>query len=316
MHPSTNNKAFDLRLLFCVVGIFALSVMAGGLMAPLLYNLLVGLGRGASCCSVLRETEFEKVTSRCVLLAVLGGAFLMMRCAGMTTLEKQGFQRGVRWKSLLAGGFAAGILSMALLLVLAGVTGAYLPGAVGWGAKLWIKMAGNLIGAVLVGYMEEWLFRGVIFGTLRKAMGVLAAVLVSSVFFSLVHFARPENPVGVVFGHWDSAFRLMPYMFTYDDIRWGYEGYKMATLFFMGVTLCFFYAYFRNLYFIIGLHTGWVWIMRLGDAVFDDRNTAVLSHWFGPTPGVVKSGVALVMSILFALFAAVLYYRKSVNRNT
>ena len=306
----------DFRLLLRVVGLFVLSVMAGGLLAPVLYNGMISLGRSLPYLSVLRETEFEKVTSRCVLIAVLGGAFLMMRCAGMTSLEKQGFARGTPWKTLLGGGFAVGMLSMALLLAAAGFTGAYVPGATGWGARFWLKMLGNLVGAVLVGYIEEWLFRGVIFGTLRKAMGIAAAVLVSSAFFSLVHFARPENPMGVVFAHWYSAFQLMPHMFTYDDIRWSYEGFKMATLFFMGATLCLFYVRFGSLYFIIGLHAGWVWIMRFGDEVFDDRNAAVLAYWFGPTPGIAKSGIALAMSMVFALYAAVACHRNRKKTDT
>lgn len=303
------DKAPDFKLLVQIVFLFVFSVMAGGLLAPPLYNGLLLLGRLIPALSVLREIEFEKLAARCVLLSVLGGAFLMMRCAGLNTLKKQGFERGVRWQAMLAGGFLLGMVSMALLLLAAGLTGAYLPDPrIQWNIVFWLKMLGNLTGALLIGYIEEWLFRGVVFGTLRKACGVAVAVVTAGLFFSLVHFARPENPFGIVHASWDSTFRLLPYLFTVDDIRWSYEGFKMPTLFFMGVSLCFFYARFKNLYFVIGLHAGWVWIMRFGDEFFDDRNQAVLTYFFGPTPGIAKSGAALVMSIFFALLSAIVYY--------
>jgi len=306
---SPTDRTLDFSLLIKIVILFILSVFVGALLAPPIYNGLISAGRSFESVSLLREVEFEKLVSRCVLISVLIGAFLMMRCAGLVTLEKQGFRRGVQWKTRLAVGFILGMASMAILLAAGGLTGAYVPGGESiWSVRFCLKMLGNLVGALLVGFIEEWLFRGVIFGTLRKAVGVAVAVLIASVFFSVVHFARPENPFGIVHASWDSAFRLMPYMFTYDDIRWSYEGFKMATLFFMGVSLCYFYARFRNLYFVIGLHAGWVWIMRFGDAFFDDRNQQILPYCFGPTPGIAKSGVALAMSLLFALLAAVIYY--------
>ncbi|MDD4737585.1 MAG: CPBP family intramembrane metalloprotease, partial [Kiritimatiellae bacterium] len=185
---SPNDKTPDLYLLIKIVLLFVFSVLAGGLLAPPIYNGLISLGRVFEPFSVLRELEFEKLVSRCVLISVLIGAFLMMRCAGLVTLEKQGFERGVRWKTWLAGGFILGMVSMALLLLASGLTGAYVPGAEWAGStRFWLKMIGNLVGALLVGYIEEWLFRGVIFGTLRKAVGVAAGVLVASVFFSVVH---------------------------------------------------------------------------------------------------------------------------------
>jgi membrane protease YdiL (CAAX protease family) len=295
------------KLPVTIVAIFVLSVVVGGLLAPLLFNVLLWLGRNVEAFAGLRQLPFEKVTSRCVLLSVLGGAFVMMRCAGLTTAGKQGFRRGARWKGAVGRGFLMGGVTMALLLAAAWLTDAYVLRAGGMTGKLWLKTVGNLVGAMLIGYIEEWLFRGVIFGSLRKAMGVIAAALISSAFFSAVHFARPENPVGVVYGHWYSAFQLMPHLFSSGDFYWGHEGYKAFTLFFMGLTLCLFYAWRGDLYFIIGLHAGWVWVMRIGDYIFDDRNREVLPRLFGPTPGIAKSGLALLMSALFAGVALGMY---------
>jgi len=50
--------------------------------------------------------------------------------------------------------------------------------------------------------------------------------------------------------------------------------------------------------------------MRIGDYVFDDRNKEVLPLLFGPTPGIVKSGLAAIMSILFTAYALVFYLRE------
>ena len=299
-------------LLLKIVFIFILSVIAGGLLAPPIFNGLIWLGRSVSGLAFLRQILFEKVVNRCVMLAVLGGAFWMMKSAGLTSWQKQGFERGINWKKPLGAGFGIGVVSMSLLLLAAWLSGAYIPVAEGLlSLSLWLKLLVNLIGAMLIGYVEEWLFRGVIFGTLRKGMGVFMGALVAGLFYSAVHFARPENPVGVVYAHWDSAFRLMPYMFTWTDFYWPFEGCKFLMLFFMGISLCYIYVAEGNLYVVIGLHAGWVWIMRLGDYVFDDRVEGVWAWLFGPTPGVVKSGLALIMSIMFALAGVVLYYGRN-----
>ncbi len=160
------------------------------------------------------------------------------------------------------------------------------------------------IGAILVGYIEEFLFRGAVFGMLKKMLGVWAGAMLASLLFAAVHFAAPDPPVGVVYGHWYSGFRMLPHMISPLDIRWT-NGFMFVSLFLMGMVLCLLYDHYKNLYVAIGLHAGWVWIMRIG-IYFMDRDRMQHLMLFGASMTVPKSLIAVLLLSLFLLAVVVL----------
>jgi hypothetical protein len=201
-----------------------------------------------------------------------------------------------------------------LVVLLAGWwSGAYdLASDIGWGVAG--RVVGYLVGAVIVGVIEEWFFRGVLFGILRAGMGFWGGAIVSSAVFSSIHFAKPVPASGVVYGHWYSGFSLMPYMF--QDANAGPDHYfpVALTLFLMGMVLCAFYQKSGSLYFVIGLHAGWVWVMRVG-VYFFERNVEHLRVLFGSTELVSKSYIALLVILTF-FGVALLAPNRSGSRGT
>jgi membrane protease YdiL (CAAX protease family) len=168
-----------------------------------------------------------------------------------------------------------------------------------------------MVGAVIVGVVEEILFRGLLFSVLRRGFGVMTGVLITSLVFAAVHFADPEPPVGVVYGRWYAGLRLLTYMFTPHDMIW-YSANMFFTLFFMGLTLAFLRAHYKSIYMDIGLHAGWVWMMRTAGLVVS-RQKSVYPWLFGPSTTVAKSGVALLLAVLLAVIAVSLYVRGRQN---
>ena len=87
----------------------------------------------------------------------------------------------------------------------------------------------GIVLACLIGFFEEILFRGFLYGSLKKRVGGLIAALVSSVLYSSVHFLKPtgelelpinwlagftylEHSIGnMIFLHqdWDARLSLM-----------------------------------------------------------------------------------------------------------
>lgn len=80
------------------------------------------------------------------------------------------------------------------------------------------------------------------------------------------------------------------------------------TVFFMSMTLCFLYAAYGNLYLAIGLHAGWIWLMRIGGHLLE-RDDNVMMMLFGPSMSVAKSGMAIMEVLLFFAAALLLYSR-------
>ena len=163
----------------------------------------------------------------------------------------------------------------------------------------------------LVGLMEETLFRGALFGVLRRGLGVLPGAVVCSLIFSLVHFARPKMAAGVVHGGALSGFRVLP-LVLHALIENGARLFPFAlTLFAMGLALCLFYQSRGRLYFCIGLHAGWVWAIRAGGLVLQ-RDPARWPGLLGRSDLVAESWLALFITAVF-LAAALLEWNRTLG---
>jgi membrane protease YdiL (CAAX protease family) len=287
---------------WAVVGLLLGAVAIGCLCAPPVFNAVLAAGRRWPALSGWRDTLFKSVFNRCLLVSLLVFLYPVLRLGGILHPRNWGFIRHPGAGRRLGVGLLIGIGSLSAIWLIG-----WLPGAYGWGPEepvsslLWQSLL-FIPGAILVGVIEEALFRGLLFGLLRRAVGLWGGAILASVVFSAVHFAAPAPKLGVVYGHWYSGFRMLGSLFpvmTYEPWTW----VMMAMLFTMGMTLCLVYQRYGDLYAAIGLHAGWVWAMRTG-GLFLVRNGEQGLWLFGPSTVVAKSGLALVMGLLFMVGAA------------
>ena len=267
------------------------AIVLGALIVPRVFNALVGAGRRWPALDGLREVEFDSLSSRTIMLLVVAGLWPAWRFGRMPA---------VRFGPMrLARGLALGVATMGALVLCGALFGAYrfefdpdLKPPTEW-AEL-------VFGALLVGILEELLFRGIVFGTLRRALGFRSAAVLGSIFFAAVHFARPEPLVGTVHGHADAGLRLTEAMFYFGHESWHYVPYAF-TLFIMGLLLCRVYERTGSLWWCVGLHAGWVFTMRLGGYLVEMREGG--ADWavglYGPSDVVAKSWAALVLITVF-----------------
>jgi membrane protease YdiL (CAAX protease family) len=178
---------------------FVASLCAGGLLAGPVH-LLLAPATGVSP---------ERVTSRCVLIVAL---LLAPLFAGRTDVRRTlglAAPPGVFGRHLGLGLVlgAASFLPHALALV---ASGARLPEAP-WPALAALvatalpKAAATGLAVALV---EELLFRGLVFGVVRRHAGPLAAAVTASLLYALAHFLRPEGG-GTVAPHWTSGLQVL-----------------------------------------------------------------------------------------------------------
>ena len=285
------------RPLLWIVGLFASSLLLGGVLAGPVFNFVLWLGRNFQSLESLRDVEFERVASRCVLISFLILSVPVSRRVGMCGWRGIGFVPGRSWWRLVAGGFLIGSIATAAIFLSGWALGAYgVREVLETGAVA--KSAAYFAGALVVGVIEEALFRGVLFGALRRSIGLWGGAVIGSLIFSSVHFAKPRPAAGAVFGHWYSGLELIPQMF--NTVNLGPNFFPLAmTLFLLGVVLCAFYQRTGSLYFSIGLHAGLVWLMRIGGYYFEPNETK-LSWLFGNSDVISKSYVALMVMAVFA----------------
>ncbi len=254
-------------------GLYALLLLMGGsvlgacVLAPPLFNGLLYLGRSIPVLDGWREVSFEALIARLVLVLLVLGFVPALRWARIRSLADIGLPRQSGRSGLILRGWALGIGTAGVILVIAWMVQAYTWAPVRW-SRLIPRMLGYLAGGLLIGLIEEIFFRGGLFGLLRKQLPwALAAVLIS-IFFSAVHFLRPMHVEGVVHGHWYSGFSILPYAFYTLGERSAYFPYAF-NLFLIGFVLCILYQRQGHLFFIIGLHAGWVVVLQAGRLLFE-----------------------------------------------
>lgn len=236
--------------------LFLFAVFAGGaLLAPWLYHAIQALAPG----SKLARAPFGRVENRALLIAALVGIPVYVRAAGIRTWADVGVDpRRPRW-SRFGAGFALGFGSLAAVCGIALAAGGRAFNTSRSPGQLAGQMLGALGTALLVALMEELLFRGAIFGGLRRAIRWVWALLISSAVYAIVHFmGRAATPAHV---DWLSGFRALPSMLAgMTDPHALIPGLLSLTL--AGVVLGLAYQQTRDLFASMGIHAGWIFWLK------------------------------------------------------
>jgi uncharacterized protein len=172
----------------------------------------------------------------------------------------------------LFGGLLLGFLSLAVVAAI----------EIAAGRRAFIHDAGPhqfvaaifsaFVTAAVVGILEEILFRGVIFGGLQRVLYWPFALAISSVIYAFVHFLGRADLRGPV--AWDSGLILLPRLFDLHAFIPAFLGLALA-----GVLLGLAYHRTGNLYFSIGLHAGWVFVLKMFGALTASSPGGAVAFW-------------------------------------
>lgn len=278
-------------LVIYLIGVF----MGGALLAPWLYRLAQTV---ATPFPHIAGAPFHRFVDHSLLALALTGLWPLLRGLGATSGREIGLvSPRDQWKKL-GGGLLLGFVML----------------AVGAGTALVCsdrtlaqnltahKIVGTLFNAVaaavvLAGF-EEILFRGGIFGGLRRTFYWSLALLISSGVYALVHFLQPAELTGPV--AWNSGLILLPQM-MHGFVDWHALVPGFFSLLLAGLLLGLAFQRTGNLYFSIGLHSSWIfWLKTYG--AFTTAATPA-GTWFWGTGRLIDGWLAfLVLATTLAVF--------------
>jgi membrane protease YdiL (CAAX protease family) len=282
----------------CLLGVYIFGVLlAGGLLAPVLYLALEQISQAIPLLRPLAEYPFHRYVSRSLMIAALIGLWPLCRALSIRKAVDLGLPSPRPHVGALLSGFAIGWTTLgvvAVVMILAGARRFDLTHS--WSD--WILVPLEVAAAALIiGVVEETLFRGGLFGGLRRGMSWPWALGVSSVVFGLVHFL--ERPPALEEVHWYSGLALIPRMMRgFADLETLIPAFPNLTL--AGVILGLAYQRSGNLYFPIGLHAGWVFWLKLFRFLTDHSSSA--NAWFWGSGRMLDGWLATF--ILLGLLAA------------
>lgn len=172
-----------------------------------------------------------------------------------------------------------------------------------------------LLIAGVVGCVEEIFFRGFILQSFLQDMQMVSAVCASSLFYSLLHFFKAKLLVSTGFQPF-IGFIIVYKSFAYIIVNFTTILPSIIGLFLVGVVLSYAYLRTKSLYFAIGLHAGWIFLLKTNSLFFD--HVAIHPTWlFGDSKvvtGVLGWILLIVMLVLIKFVTKVSFNGKNAAR--
>lgn len=171
----------------------------------------------------------------------------------------------------------------------------------------WMLVKGVGIG-LMVAMIEEPLFRGFFFGLISKQTSSFIAVLVSSIYFSGLHFLQSDIHPDYAGIEWDTGYRMvLDAFFGFASMHTdSFLALLAAGLLLTSVRLL---SLPNNLGYCIGIHAGWIAVIKTSLAVTSPKLITPWIFLISAFDGIIGNLSAL-WSAFFALGLA--YW---VNRN-
>ncbi len=251
--------AGEVRPLRAILVYLIFVLLGGALLAPWLYELVQWLGSHSPWLHRLAENPFHRFVHRALLGLALLGLWPLLRHLGMRSWKDLGWVRPAGQWGRLSLGFLLGWISLATVAALA-----FMAGARGsdWAQPFYFYarfLAKTLVTALVVAVVEETLFRGALFGALRRALPWPVALVISSFLYAWVHFfQRPVPPAQI--GWTTGLVQLAEMMRGFTDLNAMVPAFLCLWL--AGVLLAWAYQRTGNLFWSTGLHTGWVFWLK------------------------------------------------------
>jgi len=253
---------------FRALTVFLAAVCLGAAaLAPWVYLAAQKLAAHFGAFTDLASQPFHRYLNRCLYAAALVGLWPLLRSLGLRSAQEIGFAHpSQNWRRIVSG-FGVGFVTLASVAALALLSGARQPNTQLALPELARHLFNATTSCIAVAVLEEFLFRGVAFGGLRKSVVPAIALLLSSVLYSAVHFyERPPTPTTIT---WVSGFETFARMFQgITETRSLIPGF--FSLLIAGSMLSWSYYSTGTLWFSIKLHAGWVfWLKSYGTLTRD-----------------------------------------------
>jgi len=263
-------------LAFYLVWVF----VGGALLAPWLYWIAQGLLEHSpvfhSLFQKLAGNPFHRFVNRSLLALAFVGLWPLARSLDIRSWSELGLVRPNGQGPRLVAGLLLGFASLAFVALLTLAVGARGLNSEMTPDRLARKLCTAAASAVVVALLEEVLFRGALFGGLRKACRWQLAMIVSSVLYASVHFFGRSGIHEEI--RWTTGFTVLGQMLRgVVDVDQAIPGILNLTL--AGALLAMARQRTESLYFSIGLHAGWIFWLKSYGLLTRDAVGGSVSLW-------------------------------------
>jgi membrane protease YdiL (CAAX protease family) len=231
---------------------------------------------------------FHRVASRIAMLLLV--AELIWLCRHLNLRTKRDFGYGLPWRRFLGQSLLWGLIGVAT----AGVGAAFLltthlrvmdssfvPSAAGF-ARIFLIGVGSGISVAL---LEETVFRGVMHTAIERESGAWTAALLTAPLFAVLHFfAKVRIPAADI--GWGSGFDLLRLSFApLSHPALVLDSFLSWLV--VGLILSLTRVLTGNIAVAIGLHAGWVVVLRMLQEGTTSGSSPAYAAWVGRFDGLL-----------------------------
>lgn len=223
----------------------------------LLFSLFITIFVSPIIASIV-PFNLYRIMGRVILISTFILFFYYKDRLGFQNLRILGFEFNKRWwlllfLGLLLGLFTIGIVSLTMLHLSIRFI---IPDIL---SLNWLRY---LIGYLIVGFtaalIEECFFRGFILQALLKDTGFFISLIITNIFYSIVHFLKPLQTGNIEILNLFSSINAIPLFFKPLFINLPDIWPLILGLFLVGIVLSMAYLRVRTLSMSIGIHAGWI----------------------------------------------------------
>jgi peptidoglycan biosynthesis protein MviN/MurJ (putative lipid II flippase) len=136
-----------------------------------------------------------------------------------------------------------------------------------------------LVAGLAVGFIEETFFRGGLYGGMRRTTGLWAAALLSASYYAALHFIDPVAPRSDQPLDWSTGFEILgSSLANFADPS---IADSLIALISAGVLLALMREYRGHIALAMGIHAGWVLVIKISKKLTRFNNEAEFSWLAG-----------------------------------
>ncbi|KKO18548.1 MAG: CPBP family intramembrane metalloprotease [Candidatus Brocadia sp.] len=266
--------------------LFFLVLVLSSLLAPLIKAILDTLLTSSpfikSLLNFKQESyDFGRVMRRIMMAVAILLIFFLRKPLKIGSLIMSGIKPIRGWRKQLQTGFLLGTGMFVIYVAILWLSGiqTFRPDTRSF-ADIVVRLLTLILIAGLVGGIEELLFRGFIFQSMLVDMRAVSAIAISSLFFSSLHFFKVKYLVSSGIQPF-IGFIIIYQSFKYIVIDFVAIWPALIGLFLVGAVLSYSCLRTKSLYLAIGLHAGWVFLMKTNKLLFDHHAGKHFEWLFG-----------------------------------
>lgn len=251
----------------------------------------------------ITDISFSKISGDLVIPVGLAGLYFFLRSLGLNNKQALGYDvPRRRFIALIVLGFLAGLL---IILPLVGsllvLDIRILKSSTDLWANLGLTALEALIAGLIVALIEETFFRGALFSAVYRREGLMPAAILSGLLYALTHFIDTDFHITQSALGWQSGLILLSHSFE-DFNQPGKIIDSLSALFAIGVFLSLVRARTGTIALCIGMHAGWVFIIKLAKSISYADPSAQFAWLVGTYDSIIGWLVFVWLGILTLFF--------------